>query len=245
MTAPPRSAPILELRNVSRSFDTADGPLPVLRNVSLHLQSGRISGIIGPSGSGKTTLLLIAGLLDTPSAGEVRLQGERLSHAGASDDLLREARRRKMGFVFQKANLIPYLTALENVVLSLEIAGWRTSEAEVQASRILTELGLGHRLHSLPLVLSGGEQQRVSIARAVANQPAVIFADEPTAALDANRARQVMELFRKLADERQVAICVVSHDSRWEDYIDDLFAVSDGTLMSETLRPKPAPTDTA
>ena len=146
--------------------------------------------------------------------------------------------------MFQKANLIPYLSALENVVLSLEIAGWPSGEAEAQASRILTELGLGHRLRSLPNVLSGGEQQRVSIARAIANQPAVIFADEPTAALDASRARQVMELFRKLADERQVAVCVVSHDSRWEDYIDDLFAVSDGTLMSEKLRSRPAPTDT-
>jgi putative ABC transport system ATP-binding protein len=226
----PPTSPILEATGISRTFQALDGPLSILREAGLALHAGRMTGIIGPSGSGKTTMLMIAGLLDAPTSGEVRLWGERVSYPHVRLDALREARRRHLGFVFQHANLIPYLTAVENVAIALEIAGHNTAVAMQRAAAALSELGLGARLHNLPARLSGGEQQRVSIARAIANRPAVIFADEPTAALDAARAHQVMELFRNLATEHQLAICVVSHDSRWEGYVDQLLEVADGRL---------------
>ena len=220
--------PILEVDAVSKSFHTGGGDITVLREASLQLYPGQITGIIGPSGSGKTTMLMIAGLLDAPDGGEVRFQGKRVSHPGVKLERLRDIRRKHIGFVFQKANLIPFLNALENVAIALEIGGKRPHVAQRKAKELLGALGIGHRLTSMPSQLSGGEQQRVAIARAFANDPILLFADEPTAALDPSRAQQVMDLFQSLAKANNVAICVVSHDLRWENHTDAVVVFDDG-----------------
>lgn len=221
-------APILEVNGVSKSFRSGGGVITVLRNASLLLRSGEITCIIGPSGSGKTTMLMIAGLLDAPDQGEVRFRGKRVSYPGVKVERLRDLRRKHVGFVFQKANLIPFLNALENVAITLEIGGKKQAVARRRARELLSALGLEHRLTNMPMQLSGGEQQRVAIARAFANDPVLLFADEPTAALDPHRAEQVMDLFKALAKASNVAVCVVSHDLRWEKYSDSVVVFHDG-----------------
>jgi putative ABC transport system ATP-binding protein len=220
--------PILEADAVGKSFRTGGGEITVLREASLALYPGQITSIIGPSGSGKTTMLMIAGLLDAPDSGEVRFRGKRVSHPGVRLERLRDIRRNHIGFVFQKANLIPFLNAVENVAVSLEIGGKRPAVARRKAVELLAALGLEHRLTNMPRQLSGGEQQRVAIARAFANDPVLLFADEPTAALDPSRAQQIMMLFRTLAQASNVAVCVVSHDLRWEDHADNVVVFEDG-----------------
>lgn len=223
---------ILDVRSVSRSFWTGGSEINVLHDASLQLHKGRITTIIGPSGSGKTTMLMIAGLLDAPDGGEVLFQNVRISYAGVDVEKLRDLRRRHFGFVFQKANLIPFLNAVDNVAVALEIGGKKPALARRKAADMLESLGLGHRLKSMPLQLSGGEQQRVAIARAFANDPAVLFADEPTAALDPGRAQQVMDLFQTLAHSRSTALCVVSHDLGWKRYADEIVVFEDGRTRS-------------
>lgn len=222
---------------MSKSFHTGGGDISVLRGASLKLHPGRITGIIGPSGSGKTTMLMIAGLLDAPDGGEVRFRGHRVSYPGVKLERLRDLRRRHIGFVFQKANLIPFLNALENVAIALEIGGHRPPAAVRKAKELLSVLGVEHRLTSMPSQLSGGEQQRVAIARAFANDPVLLFADEPTAALDPSRAQQVMELFQTLAKSSDVAVCVVSHDLRWENYTDTVAVFEDGQTYLRRSEP--------
>ncbi|WP_248310382.1 ABC transporter ATP-binding protein [Bosea sp. 117] len=202
-----------------------------LDDVSLDIMPGELVGIFGPSGSGKSTFLMIAGLLEPPSAGEVWLGGERVSHAQASVDALRGIRRRQIGFVFQRANLIPFLSAAENVALSLELADIAPSDALAHARRLLSALDLAHRADNLPSRLSGGEQQRVAVARALANGPPLILADEPTAALDSVRGRQVMELFRRIATTQGAAVVVVTHDPRSTELFDRVVHFEDGRLL--------------
>jgi len=219
---------ILEVNSVSKSFQTGGTAINVLKEASLQLRSGQITGIIGPSGSGKTTMLMIAGLLEVPDIGEVRFDGRCVSSPRAKLEQLRDLRRKHIGFVFQKANLIPFLNARDNVAVTLEIAGKKPRVARTMAAEILGSLGLENRLSSLPQQLSGGEQQRVAIARAFANDPVVLFADEPTAALDPVRAQQVMDLFLSLSNARKTAVCVVSHDLRWESYAHEVVAFENG-----------------
>jgi len=176
-------------------------------------------------------MLLIAGLLEPPTDGEVLICGERVSWPDAELDHLRNFRRQHIGFVFQKANLIPYLTALENVAIALEIDDVPSKPAYAYAAELLRNLDLAHRIDNRPQKLSGGEQQRVSIARAIANDPYLILADEPTAALDSVRGRQVMELFRRIATERRAAIVVVTHDRRSEDLFDRTIELADGKIV--------------
>jgi len=221
-------APIIAVDAVSKSFPTGGGLITVMRDASLALRPGEITGIIGSSGSGKTTMLMIAGLLEAPDKGEVRFRGKRTSYPGVKVDRLRHVRRKHVGFVFQKANLIPFLNALENVAVALEIGGCTPAAAVRNAKELLSILGVEHRLTSMPSQLSGGEQQRVAIARAFANDAALLFADEPTAALDPSRAQQVMELFQTLAKSSNVAVCVFRHDLRWEHVTDTVAVFEDG-----------------
>jgi putative ABC transport system ATP-binding protein len=200
--------------------------------MTLDLKAGEVTGIVGPSGSGKTTFLMIAGLLEPPTLGEVRYRGEAISFPKAELNKLRDFRRTKIGFVFQKGHLIPFLTALENVQVALEINDVSAKAARDRACELLERLGIGHRMNNYPSQLSGGEQQRVSIARALANQPILILGDEPTAALDGSRGYQVMMLFRKLADEQKVAVCVVTHDPRWSQVFDRIVQLSDGKMVA-------------
>jgi putative ABC transport system ATP-binding protein len=227
--------PILSIRSAVKHYQSGDTIVRAIDGVSLDIYPGDLVGIFGPSGSGKSTMLLISGLLEPPTGGEVFIGGERVSWPDAELDYLRNFRRQHIGFVFQKANLIPYLTALENVALALEIDDVPSRAAYAYATDLLESLGLAHRLDNLPAKLSGGEQQRVSIARAIANDPYLILADEPTAALDSVRGRQVMELFRRIATERQAAVVVVTHDRRSEDLFDWTVDLADGKVVATRI----------
>lgn len=225
---------ILDVRNVERHYPSGDSVVKALDGVSLEAHRGELIGITGPSGSGKSTLLLICGLLEPPSRGEVWMDKACVAWPGAQLDTLRDYRRDRIGFVFQKPNLIPFLTAVENVAIALEIARVPTREAQDYAADLLRSLDLGHRIDSLPVRLSGGEQQRVAVARALANDPALILADEPTAALDSVRGRQVMQLFKRIARERRACVLVVTHDPRALDLFDRVIELSDGRISNET-----------
>ncbi|UDF04988.1 ABC transporter ATP-binding protein [Asticcacaulis sp. AND118] len=225
---------ILDVRNVERHYPSGDSVVKALDGVSLEAHRGELIGITGPSGSGKSTLLLICGLLEPPSRGEAWMDKACVSWPGAQLDTLRDYRRDRIGFVFQKPNLIPFLTAVENVAIALEIARVPTREAQHYAADLLRALDLGHRIDSLPVRLSGGEQQRVAVARALANDPSLILADEPTAALDSVRGRQVMELFKRITRERRACVLVVTHDPRALDLFDRVIELSDGRISNET-----------
>ena len=213
------SPAVLSVRDVAKHYPSGDTIVRALDGVSLDIAAGELVGIFGPSGSGKSTLLLIAGLLEPPTLGEVLIEGKRVSHPGAMLDELRDFRRHHIGFVFQKANLIPFLTAAENVALALEIDDVPPADAHAYAVDLLGALDLGHRVDNLPSRLSGGEQQRVAIARALANDPTLILADEPTAALDSQRGRQVMELFRRIATVRKAGVAVVPLNDKLRHFI--------------------------
>jgi putative ABC transport system ATP-binding protein len=223
---------VLSVRNAARYYRSGDTVVRALDGVSLEADAGELVGITGPSGSGKSTLLLICGLLEPPSQGEVYIGGRRVSEPGAELDRLRDFRRDHIGFVFQKANLIPFLSAAENVAIALEIADVAPAPAHDYAVQLLKALDLGHRVDNLPARLSGGEQQRVAIARALANDPPLLLADEPTAALDSVRGRQAMELFKRIAVERKACVMVVTHDPRSLDLFDRVLELSDGRLVS-------------
>jgi putative ABC transport system ATP-binding protein len=223
---------VLSVRNAARYYRSGDTVVRALDGVSLEAGAGELVGITGPSGSGKSTLLLICGLLEPPSQGEVYIGGRRVSEPGAELDRLRDFRRGHIGFVFQKANLIPFLSAAENVAIALEIADVAPAPAHDYAVQLLRALDLGHRVDNLPARLSGGEQQRVAIARALANDPPLLLADEPTAALDSVRGRQAMELFKRIAVERKACVMVVTHDPRSLDLFDRVLELSDGRLVS-------------
>ncbi|MDQ0305138.1 ABC transporter ATP-binding protein [Ancylobacter polymorphus] len=223
---------VLSVRSLTRHYATGAGPVRALDGVSLDVAAGELVGIFGPSGSGKSTFLMLAGLLENPTSGEVWLAGQRVSHAGADLDALREIRRRRIGFVFQKANLIPFLSAVENVALALEIADVAPADARAHGRRLLAALDLAHRAESLPARLSGGEQQRVAVVRALANAPPLILADEPTAALDRVRGRQVMEIFRRIAAAHGTAVVVITHDPRSTDLFDRIVHFEDGRMCA-------------
>ncbi|MGF7160215.1 putative ABC transport system ATP-binding protein [Rhodoligotrophos appendicifer] len=220
---------VVEVRGVQKIYKSGEAQVIALSDMSLGLRAGELTGIMGPSGSGKTTFLMIAGLLEPPSHGDVLFGGKIVAHPKTKPNTLREFRRNHIGFVFQKANLIPFLTATENVQIALEINDHRRNSRE-KAHHLLGMLGVGHRRDNYPSQLSGGEQQRVSIARALANEPILLLADEPTAALDGRLGRLVMTQFRELADERQVAVCVITHDPRWTDLFDSVVEMSDGRI---------------
>jgi putative ABC transport system ATP-binding protein len=219
------------VRNASKIYRGGQSEVVALGEVTLSLAAGEVTGILGPSGSGKTTFLLIAGLLEPPTKGEVRFLDQVISEPRTQLNRLRDLRRKQIGFVFQKGQLIPFLTATENVQVAMEINDTVGKVARTRAHELLGQFGMSGRINNYPGQLSGGEQQRVSIARALANEPAVLLADEPTAALDGPRGHQVMKLFRELADKRNVAVCVVTHDPRWSPFFDRIARLSDGRLV--------------
>lgn len=223
---------VLTIDRVSRVFESGGERIAVLDDASLTVAAGEMVALKGPSGSGKSTLLLIAGALDRPDDGTVTVAGTRIFPDRHPEPALRALRRRAIGFVFQKANLVPFLTAAENVELARFIDGAPRGEARGRARDLLTTLGLGGRLGSLPSRLSGGEQQRVAVARALANRPALILADEPTAALDGARGRQVLELLKGAA-ESGVGVLVVTHDDRALDLFDRVVSIADGKIVRD------------
>jgi len=199
---------MLEVKNLTKTYQSGGKPLTVLQDISFELEAGETFAIVGPSGSGKTTLLGLCAGLDRPSSGTVILGGVRLDEL--SEDERAQVRNRMVGFVFQNFQLIPTLTALENVMVPLELLGERG--AEPAARQLLERVGLGARLHHYPAQLSGGEQQRVSIARAFANRPKILFADEPTGNLDGDTAQSVEELLFELNREWGTTLVLVTHN---------------------------------
>ena len=221
------------MRNVSKHFGEGETRVDALRDVSLEVHPGEVVALLGPSGSGKTTLLNVIGCILEPSSGWVSLDGEVVydGHWLRSD--LRKLRLEKVGFIFQFHNLLPFLNSRDNVAIVLSLAGFDKDEAKRRAIELLEYLEVGHRKDALPANLSGGEAQRVAIARALANKPRIILADEPTAALDSERAGIVMDLLRKVAVEQEAAILAVTHDEKIFDRFDRIFQLRDGRLEDQ------------
>jgi putative ABC transport system ATP-binding protein len=222
---------ILEVRQVTKSFATAAGLLPVLKEVSFELAAGATCSIVGPSGSGKTTLLGLCAGLDQPSTGEVRI-GDR-SLKGLNEDALARMRSDLVGFVFQNFQLIPTLTALENVMVPAELRGAKGVEQE--AIRLLTRVGLGERLEHYPSQLSGGEQQRVALARAFINRPQILFADEPTGNLDTETSARIVELMFELNRDAGTALVLVTHDPELATRTRRVIRLRGGAVVEDTV----------
>jgi putative ABC transport system ATP-binding protein len=222
----------IELEGLTKIYGSGDVAVAAIRDVSFNLSRGEVVALLGPSGAGKSTLLTIVGLINTPTSGKVTIGNDLVMDGSAAKLNLRSYRRRFIGYVLQKANLIPFLTALENVQLALEINDVSGRTARSRAAELLEYLGVGNRASNLPYMLSGGEQQRVSVARALANKPRLVLADEPTASLDSVRGRQVMGLFRTVAHEQGTTVLVATHDHRALDVFDRILEMEDGALRS-------------
>jgi len=223
------------LHGVSKVYRSRSGAVTALRDVSVDLPAGTFTAIMGPSGSGKSTLLQCAAGLDRPTSGEVYLSGQPLGKL--SETKLTLLRRERIGFVFQSFNLLPSLTAELNVALPLRLAGRRPSRQQVRA--VLATVGLADRARHRPAQLSGGQQQRVAIARALIAKPDVLFADEPTGALDSTTGREVLGLLRGLVDRERQTIVMVTHDPVAASYADRVVFLADGSLVDELVAPTP------
>jgi putative ABC transport system ATP-binding protein len=223
------------LHGVSKVYGSRSGAVTALRDVSVDLPAGTFTAIMGPSGSGKSTLLQCAAGLDRPTSGEVYLSGQPLGKL--SETKLTLLRRERIGFVFQSFNLLPSLTAELNVALPLRLAGRRPSRQQVRA--VLATVGLADRARHRPAQLSGGQQQRVAIARALIAKPDVLFADEPTGALDSTTGREVLGLLRGLVDRERQTIVMVTHDAVAASYADRVVFLADGRLVDELVAPTP------
>jgi len=223
-------APLVELRGISKHFGKGETRVDALRDITLEVQPGKVIGLLGPSGSGKSTLLNVIGCIVEPSNGQMQLDGEAVYDNRWLRPNLRQLRLEKIGFIFQFHNLLPFLNSLENVAVVLDLAKRTRKQANERAMELLDYLEVGHRANAPVAHLSGGEAQRVAIARALANRPRIILADEPTAALDSQRARIVMDLLRKVASEQQAAILAVTHDEKVYDRFDQIFHLRDGRL---------------
>jgi putative ABC transport system ATP-binding protein len=220
----------LEVRNVIKTFDIeGGGTINAVDNVSFEVKSGEFVALVGPSGSGKTTMLSILAALLTPTDGEVLIDGKDLARLNERKRV--KLRRQKIGFTFQSNNLIPFLTAQENVDFMLRLNGKGNKAGRMRSAELLSRLGLSDRLRNLPGQMSGGQQQRVAIARALIHNPAVVLADEPTASLDTERAYQVVETFANLIHENERAGIMVTHDLRMCKYVDRVLKMQDGKLV--------------
>ncbi len=235
MTTTSGNKTMVEARGIVKVLGEAPNEVKVLKGVDLDLQAGELTLLMGPSGSGKTTLLSILGCILSPSEGAISIAGE--STVGMSKEQLADLRRRHVGFVFQAYNLVPTLSAVENVMLALDLRDIRGGEAHDLAVEALEEVGLGHRINASPSKMSGGEKQRVAIARSLAGSPSVILADEPTAALDSVNGEAVMELLAQVAQDTNRAVLAVTHDHRTLKYADRIVRIDDGRIAGSE-RPK-------
>lgn len=222
---------ILHAQNLSKQYRVGATLVDALRDVSLAVEEGEFLVVMGPSGSGKSTLLHLLGAVDQPSSGEVNLDGQRL--ADLSDKEATLLRRRRVGLVFQFFNLLPTLTAEENIALPLLIDGKQLRDHQVRIDQLLELVGLSERRRHMPDQLSGGEQQRVAIARAMVSEPAILLADEPTGNLDTRIGDEILELLRRACDQRGQAIVMVTHDARAASYGDRILFLRDGQVAGE------------
>jgi putative ABC transport system ATP-binding protein len=225
--------PAVRVEHLSKHFGSGSARVDALRDINLEVFPGQVVGLMGPSGSGKTTLLHCIACILEPSIGRITLDGETVYDGHWLKADLRRLRLDKIGFIFQFANLLPFLDGTDNVAVVLDLAGYARNAARARAGELLDYLGVAHRAHAMPTQLSGGEAQRVAIARALANRPRIILADEPTAPLDSTRARSVMDLLRRIAVEQSAAIIVVTHDEMILDRFDHIFRLRDGMLEQE------------
>ncbi len=221
--------------NLVKVYGEGRMQVEALKDASLAVRHGELFAIMGPSGSGKTTLLMILGMVTEPSEGRVLLENQNVYNGYGLD--LQRLRREKVGFIFQLANLMPFLTAKENVLFPLELIGITGRQADSRANELLEYLEVADRADLFPEKLSGGEKQRVAIARALAHGPAIILADEPTAALDTERGLAVMRLLRRVSKEQGSAILVVTHDTRMISEVDRVIRVMDGRIVDEAKSP--------
>jgi putative ABC transport system ATP-binding protein len=224
---------VLQAVGLTKTYGSGHTEVVAVRDVTIDVRRGEIVALLGPSGAGKSTLLTLLGLIRPPNMGKIIVDGTLVFDNHQAKVNVRTFRRRKFGFVFQKANLIPFLNAAENIRLAMEIDDQPSKISRKRAMELLEYLGVAERAQNLPSMLSGGEQQRVAVARALANRPSLILADEPTAALDSIRGRQVMELFRKVAHEQNAGVIVVTHDHRALDIFDRTLEMEDGQLRNE------------
>ena len=229
---------VLEATNIVKDLGEGAGKVRALKGVSLSLNAGELTLLMGPSGSGKTTLLSILGCILAPTSGNIRIAG--IDTEGLDPEALAEVRRKHMGFVFQTYNLFPTLNAEENVRLALDVRGRKGRLATDQARETLTKVGLSHKFRSYPGNMSGGEQQRVAVARALASQPSLLLADEPTAALDSENGQAVMALLAEIAKDKHHAVLAVTHDHRTLPYADRILRIEDGLIVGDE-RPERAP----
>lgn len=222
-------ATIVEGIGLTKHFGVGDAAVVAIDSVDIQIEERELVMIMGDSGCGKTTLISLLGCILTPDAGELRIDGEVIDPANQD---LSAIRREKIAFVFQLFHLLPYLTALENVMIAMDIAKTSTFEAENRAIELLTRVGLSERLHHRPAQLSGGEKQRVSFARALANRPKIIFADEPTANLDSRQSDNLMNLIQELRQEHQTTIAIVTHHEGLKENADRVIQMKDGRIIA-------------
>jgi putative ABC transport system ATP-binding protein len=229
---------VLEATDIVKDLGEGAGMVRALKGVSVTLRAGELTLLMGPSGSGKTTLLSILGCILAPTSGNIRIAG--IDTEGLGPESLADVRRRHMGFVFQTYNLFPTLNAEENVRLALDVRGRKGRLATDQARETLTKVGLSHKFRSYPANMSGGEQQRVAVARALASQPSLLLADEPTAALDSENGQSVMALLAEIAKDNSRAVLAVTHDHRTLPYADRILRIEDGLIVDDE-RPEREP----
>jgi putative ABC transport system ATP-binding protein len=232
---------VLEAKSIKKKYVRGDQSVEALKGVTLSLKPGQFTSIMGPSGSGKSTLVHIIGGLDRPTSGSVCLEGQAIE--AFSDHELSVFRRRRLGFIFQFFNLLPTLTALENVALPLLLDGQSIHKIGPKAEALLSQIGMGSRIHHRPDQLSGGEMQRVAIARALIGDPILILADEPTGNLDSKTGTMVLEILAKMARERGNTILMVTHDIRAASYGNRLVTLRDGLIETDGLPVNPIAPD--
>lgn len=221
---------ILEVKNLTKKYGDGSSVVTALDKVSLNVPYGYDIAILGPSGSGKTTLLQLAGGLDKPTSGSVIVDGKNLEEM--NDKEISEFRNREMGFIFQMIHLQDFFTAKENIMLPLLVAGKSKLEAENKAKNLLKQMGLSHREDHLPKELSGGEQQRVAVARALANDPKLIFADEPTGKLDKKNSEMIIDLLEKLSKDKGLSVIMITHDPNVAKRFSKTIKLEHGKLVS-------------
>ena len=223
----------LSCQGLWKVYEMGDEKVQAVRGIDLEISSGEMVAIMGPSGCGKTTLLNVLSGIDEPNSGTVMINGENLY--GSSDDERTRVRGKHMGFIFQEFNLLPVMTALENVELPLLIQGTPANEARIEATKALTAVGLGDRLEHRPAELSGGQQQRVAIARAVVHRPAIVLCDEPTGNLDAETSASIIQLLRTLCRVGNTTFLIVTHDGTIAQQCDSIRRMSDGRFLEDVF----------
>ena len=220
---------VVEGTGLTKRFGTGDATVVAVDSVDIRIETGELVMIMGDSGCGKTTLISLLGCILTPDAGELRIDGKPIDPVNEDLSVIRHE---KIGFVFQLFHLLPYLTALENVMVAMDIASTKPDAAERRATELLTQVGLSERFHHRPAQLSGGEKQRVSFARALANRPKIVFADEPTANLDSRQSDNLMNLIQELRREYQTTIAIVTHHEGLKENADRIIHMKDGRIVA-------------